>query len=100
MIFRMLCPLNMKSSSNTLLETHGVLCFELQVREQQDFIRLAGFLVFAALKIQVEVFWVMTPYNVAVGYHSFGGPCCLHLQAKVYFTLLSYRGVTTLGAST
>jgi len=31
-------------------------------------------------KIQVEVFWVMTPCSVAVGYHRFGEPCCLHFQ--------------------
>jgi hypothetical protein len=33
--------------------------------------------------IQIEVSWVVTPYNTAVGYQSFGGPCCLRL----HFTL-------------
>jgi hypothetical protein len=28
------------------------------------------------------VFWVMTPCSDVVGYLSFGGPCCLHLQSE------------------
>jgi hypothetical protein len=35
--------------------------------------------VFMAVKIQVEVFRVVTPWSV-VWYQRFGGPCCLHLQ--------------------
>jgi len=31
----------------------------------------------------VEVFWVVTPYRVVVGYQRFGGPCCLHLHGEV-----------------
>jgi hypothetical protein len=31
---------------------------------------------FTAVKIQVEVFWIMTPCSVVVGYQSFGSPCC------------------------
>jgi len=34
--------------------------------------------VFTAIKIQVEVYWVVTPCSVAVGYHRFEGPCCPH----------------------
>jgi len=30
-----------------------------------------------AVKIQVEVFWVVMPYSAAVGYWCFGGFCCL-----------------------
>jgi len=30
------------------------------------------------VKTHVEVLWVMTPCSVAVGYQSFGSPCCLH----------------------
>jgi len=30
--------------------------------------------------ILVEVFWVVTTYNVVVKYYRFKGPCCLHLQ--------------------
>jgi hypothetical protein len=32
------------------------------------------------MKIQDEVFWVVTPHNIAVGYQCFGGHCCLHLH--------------------
>jgi hypothetical protein len=38
--------------------------------------------VFTAEKIQVEVFWVMTPCSVVVGYRRFGGPRCLHLRGE------------------
>jgi len=38
--------------------------------------------VFTAVKIQVEVFLVVTMCNVA-GYQSFRRPCCLHLQDEV-----------------
>jgi len=31
-----------------------------------------------ALFFQVEVFWVVSPCNVVVGYRRFGSPCCLH----------------------
>jgi len=32
-----------------------------------------------AMKIQVEVFWVVTPFRSVVWYKSFEGPCCRHL---------------------
>jgi hypothetical protein len=35
------------------------------------------FEIFAVVKVQVEVFWVMMSFIVVVGYH---GLCCLHLQ--------------------
>jgi hypothetical protein len=38
--------------------------------------------VFVAMKICVEVFWVVTPYNDVVEYQCFGGPWCLHLQGE------------------
>jgi hypothetical protein len=38
----------------------------------------ARFDAFTAV-IQVEVFWVVTPCNVVVGYQRFGGPCCFQL---------------------
>jgi hypothetical protein len=31
----------------------------------------------------VEVFWVVTPFNVTVGYQTFGGQFCFHLQGDV-----------------
>jgi len=37
------------------------------------------FEVFMVMKIQVEVFWVVTSCSVRVGYQCFRGPCCLHL---------------------
>jgi len=40
------------------------------------------FKVFTAVKIQVEVFWVLIPCSVVVGYH-FGELCCFHLQDEV-----------------
>jgi hypothetical protein len=42
-----------------------------------------GFEIFTALKIQVEVFWVVMPYSVVVGHQHFREPCCLHLQGEV-----------------
>jgi hypothetical protein len=36
--------------------------------------------VFTAVKIQVDVFWFVTPCSVVVGYQRFGGPSWLHLQ--------------------
>jgi hypothetical protein len=41
------------------------------------------------VKIQVNLFLVVTPCSAVVGYQRFGGPCCLHLQ-----------GVTTPKTST
>jgi hypothetical protein len=35
------------------------------------------------LKIHFEVFWVVTPCSVVVGYQRFRGPCCRHLQSEV-----------------
>jgi hypothetical protein len=40
--------------------------------------------IFTAMKIQVAVFWVMTPCSDVVGYQRFGEPCCLHLQGCSY----------------
>jgi len=45
----------------------------------------ARFDVFMAVKIQVEVFWVVMPCSVVVGHRRFGGPCCLHLQVLVNY---------------
>jgi hypothetical protein len=45
-----------------------------------------GFVSFEAsmtVMFQVEVFWVVMPCNVVVGYQCFRGPCCLHLQGEV-----------------
>jgi hypothetical protein len=37
------------------------------------------------LRKQIEVFYVVTPCSVVVGYSCFGGPFCLHLQGSVNF---------------
>jgi len=37
----------------------------------------------SGLKFQVEVFWVVTPCIVVLGYERFGGPCCFRLQDEV-----------------
>jgi len=36
-----------------------------------------------------EVFWVVTPCSVVVGYQRFRGPCCLHIKG-----VLSYHNTT------
>lgn len=33
-------------------------------------------------RIQVVVFWTVTPRSVVVGYQRLGGPCSLHLNPK------------------
>jgi len=60
------------------------------------------------LMFQVEVFWVVTPCIVVVGYQSFGGPCCLHLQGdgrqhgspKRWRPTTTLHGITTQKTST
>jgi hypothetical protein len=42
------------------------------------YLNLTGFEVLTTVKIQVKVFWDMTPCCVTVGYERFGGPCCFH----------------------
>jgi hypothetical protein len=39
------------------------------------------FEVYKSVKVQVEIFCVVTPCNVVVGYQRFGGPYWLHLHA-------------------
>jgi hypothetical protein len=40
------------------------------------------FEVFMAVKMQVEVFWVVMPCSYAAGYQCFRKPCCLHLYTE------------------
>jgi len=35
------------------------------------------------MRIQIEVFWIVTPYGAMVGYQHFWGLCCLHLQGEM-----------------
>jgi hypothetical protein len=47
-----------------------------------SFLQLLEFNVFEVYNlIQVKVFWVVMPYNVAVGYQHYKGPSCLHLPS-------------------
>jgi hypothetical protein len=52
------------------------------------------FEVFMAVKIQVEVFWVVMSCGVVVGYQHFRGPCCLHLLKPG--SLICWHPITTL----
>jgi hypothetical protein len=45
--------------------------------------RDASFDVPTAVKIQVEIFWVVTSCSVVVGYQCFGGLRCFHLKSEV-----------------
>jgi hypothetical protein len=49
---------------------------------QQKIMCVFTFEIFTAMKVQVEVFWVMTPCSVAVGCQRFGGTCCLHVHGE------------------
>jgi hypothetical protein len=48
------------------------------------FLELSGyslnFEAFTEVMFQVEVFRIVTPCSVVVGYQRFRGPCCVHLQ--------------------
>jgi hypothetical protein len=50
---------------------------------------LSRYEAFMVMKINVEIYWVVTPYGVAVGYQHFRRPWYLHLQGgvNVAFTL-------------
>jgi hypothetical protein len=41
--------------------------------------------LFMAMMFQVELFWVVTPCSVVIGYQRFRGPCFLHLQGEVSY---------------
>jgi len=56
---------------------------------------MCGFEAFTAVMFQAEVFWVVMPCSIVVGYQRFGGPCCLLLQGEMKAvwtseTLVSY----------
>jgi hypothetical protein len=51
--------------------------FSDDVTDCQSDVRL---MVFMMVKINVDLFRIVTSCNVAVGYQHFGGPCSLHLN--------------------
>jgi hypothetical protein len=60
---------------------------------------------FTAVKFHVEVYWVVTPRSVAVGYPRFRIPCCLVLQGEEWtsenwYPTTTLHGVTTQKTST
>jgi len=56
--------------------------------------------VFRAVKIQVDVFWVMMPRSVAAGYQRFRGLHCLHLSQPVIPWLKAVRACFKYYSST
>jgi hypothetical protein len=54
--------------------------------EYQKYFRLE---VFRAVKIQVEVFWVVTPCSAIIGYQHFGEPFSYHFRVKMKVSRLS-----------
>jgi len=42
-----------------------------------------SFEVFTAVTFQTELFWIVTPCSVVVGYQRFRAPCCLQLKGEV-----------------
>jgi len=59
---------------------------------QQSVCRNESFIVLTAVKIQIEVFWVVTPCSVAVVYSRFVESCCLCFQTGVATIPLPDRG--------
>jgi hypothetical protein len=58
------------------------------------------------MKIQVVVFWVLTPCTDVVGYQCFGGPHCFHIPGEITGTGKGgtdigreYNGVESMQAS-
>jgi len=51
--------------------------------EEELPIQVVGFKVLTAVKIQVEVFWVMMPCSFVVVYQCFGRLRCFHLEMEM-----------------
>jgi hypothetical protein len=72
----------------TVLFLGSLLC--IKAYNQSPFARFEAFTV---VRIQVEVFGVVTLCSVAVGYQRFGGPCCLHFQVDGSSKVLRNVGI-------
>jgi len=85
------CVLNMKKEKNPVLSINISMvpkqCFAKppEVSFRTGTYLLKTFVVFRAVKIQVVVFWVVTPCSVVVGYPRFGG-----LSASILTLLTVY----------
>jgi hypothetical protein len=67
------------------------LCKRIILAVSAIFVHLdARFYVFTAMKIQVEIFWVVTLCSV-VRYQRFIGPCCLRLEAEVILNITAVK---------
>jgi hypothetical protein len=83
------------SKTQTMMATGGggtedVPCEVGSHRAGQE-IPVARFEVFTAVKIHLEVFWVVSSSGVVVGYQRFRGPRCLHIQVLRKFVILSHH---------
>jgi len=54
----------------------------------------ARFKVFTTVGIKVNVFWVVTPCSVVVGYRCFRGSCC-HGPLKCWYATTTLHGIAT-----
>jgi len=56
------------------------MCLEILAKVGIQSSRVS-FEAYKAVIFQVEVFWVVTPCSVVIGYQRFRGPCILHLRS-------------------
>jgi cephalosporin hydroxylase len=66
----------------SLFNIHSYIIEKHRYKTKTAISDIARFQIFTAVKIQVEVFWVVTPYSVAVGYQRFGGSY-IHFALKI-----------------
>jgi hypothetical protein len=64
-----------------IILSREVICVNVDFLFVDNF-DVSRFEVFMAVKVQVEVLWVLTPRTVVIGYQFFRGPCCLRPEMK------------------
>jgi hypothetical protein len=69
------------------------------LKKKTNFIFVARFEVLMVMEILVEVFWVVMPCSVVVGYVCIRGPCCLRFAlmmkaAWISEMMVSYHNTT------